>query len=158
MGDEWLLAALLKGPQIAAKALAAAGLGMAVLDSAAEEDAIKAAEAVSATLRGQPILLLRRGESADPAAGDIQAYLYLEGQAVQRISPGLVLAQSPQLLEDLLIDPEAAAAALAHAVDVKSLSAAEAIGIIGRSVSAARRARRGRRPRPPRPDQPGEVE
>jgi hypothetical protein len=89
--------------------------------------------------------LLRRGESADPAAGDIQASLFLDGRETARVSPGLVLADSPQLLEDLLIDPDAAAPALAGAVSVAEVTAAEAIGIIGRSVSAARKARRGRR-------------
>ncbi|MDR1189141.1 MAG: hypothetical protein LBK95_17095 [Bifidobacteriaceae bacterium] len=147
IGDKWLLAALLKGPQIAARALASEGLGLAVLDDPAEESATKAAETASGTLRGQHILLLRRGESADPAAGDIQAYLYLDGQSRQRVSPGLVLAQSPQLLEDLLIDPDSAARALAGAVDVSKISAADAIAIIGRSVSASRRAKRGWRQR-----------
>ncbi|MDR2565823.1 MAG: hypothetical protein LBC97_07145 [Bifidobacteriaceae bacterium] len=145
VGDQWLLAALLKGPQLAARTLAAEGMGMAVLDDAAEEAAAEAARTASATLRGQQLLLMRRGESADPAAGDIQASVYLDGREVQRVSPGLVLADSPQLLEDLLIDPDAAAPALAKAVSVAEVSAAEAIGIIGRSVSAARKARRGRR-------------
>ncbi|MDR1441939.1 MAG: hypothetical protein LBJ02_06085 [Bifidobacteriaceae bacterium] len=147
VADKWLLAAILKGPQIAARALTAEGLGVAVLDDPAEEAALEAARTASDTLRGQQILLLRRGESTDLAAGDIQAYLYTDGDGPQKVSPGLVLAQSPQVLEDLLIDPQAAAPALAGAVDVSGLSAAEAIAIIGRSVSAARKAKRARRPR-----------
>ncbi|MDR2373010.1 MAG: hypothetical protein LBD77_02675 [Bifidobacteriaceae bacterium] len=147
VGDKWLLAALLKGPQIAARTLSAEGLGLAVLDDPSEAAAVKAAETASGTLRGQQVLLIHRGESADLAAGDIQAYLYVDGERRHRVSPGLVLAQSPQLLEDLLIDPDAAAPALARAVDVSQVSAADAIAIIGRSVSAARRAKRGRRAR-----------
>ncbi|MDR1634412.1 MAG: hypothetical protein LBS27_05720 [Bifidobacteriaceae bacterium] len=147
VGEPWLLAALLKGPQIAARALAAEGIGLAVLEDPAEEAALEAARTASGTLRGQQLLLLRRGESADPAAGDVQAYIYVDGQEVQRVSPGLVLAQAPQLLEDLLIDPAAAARALDRAIRVADVSAAEAIGIIGRSVGSARKARRGRRPR-----------
>ncbi|MDR2379249.1 MAG: hypothetical protein LBD70_07495 [Bifidobacteriaceae bacterium] len=158
IGDKRLLAALLKGPGIAARALDADGMGMAVLDDPSEQAAIGAARTASGTLRGQQVLLLRRGESADPAAGDIQAYLYLDGLERQRISPGLVLARSPQLLEDLLIDPESAASALAGAVDVTKLSAADAIAIIGRSVGAARKAARGRRSRGRGQDRPEKSE
>jgi hypothetical protein len=156
IGDKWLLAALLKGPQIAARALTAEGLGLAVLDDPAEQAAMKAAETASGTLRGQHILLLHRGESSDPAAGDIQAYLYIDGTECQRVSPGLVLAQSPQVLEDLLIDPDAAAPALVGAIDVAQMSAADAIAIIGRSVSAARKSKRGWKGRRRGPGQVGD--
>jgi hypothetical protein len=144
VGDAELLAALLKGPQIGARTLAAEGMGLAVLDHAGEVEALAAARTASATLKGVPVFLLRRGPTEDPSGSDIQGYLYVEGEERQRVSPGLALAQSPQLLEDLLIDPEAAEAALARAVDVNQLSAAEAIAIIGRNVGSRpfRKARR----------------
>ncbi|MDR0626726.1 MAG: hypothetical protein LBG11_05615 [Bifidobacteriaceae bacterium] len=147
IGDKWLLAALLKGPKIAARAVVAEGLGLAVLDDPTEAAAISAAQTASGTLKGQHVLLLRRGESVDPAAGDIQAYLYVDGRELQRVSPGLVLAQSPQLLEDILIDPEAAKRGLAGAIDVNEFSPADAIAVIQRVGSASRRGRRGQRRR-----------
>jgi hypothetical protein len=144
--DKRLLAAFLKGPQIAARTLAAGGMGFAVLDSPAEAAAMQAARAASTTLKGIPVFLMRRGATDDPAGADMQAYLYVDGEVRQRVSPGLALGQSPQLLEDLLIDAEAADAALRGAVDVSALTAAEAIGIIGRNF-AGRPGGRGRRRR-----------
>jgi hypothetical protein len=70
----------------------------------------------------------------DPAGSDIQAYLYLNGKQREPVPPGLALAQSPQLLEDLLIDPEVADQALQQAVDVTALTPAEAIKIIARQT------------------------
>jgi hypothetical protein len=148
VGDKHLLAAFLKGPQIAARTVASRGMGFAVLDCAAETEAIRAARTASDTLKGVPVFLMRHGATEDPAAADIQAYLYVDGEEIQRPAPGLVLAQSPPLLEDLLIDAEAAEAALARAVDGSALSPADAIGIIGRSMSGGtRRALRRRRGR-----------
>jgi hypothetical protein len=142
--DARLLAAFLKGPQIGAKTLAAEGMGFAVLDQPSEDEAIEAARTASGTLIGVPVFLMHRGPTADPSGADIQAYLYVDGEERQRISPGLALAQSPKLLEDLLIDPEAADSALARAVDVTELAPAEAIGIIGRNVRAKGGPRRRR--------------
>jgi hypothetical protein len=143
--DELLLAAFLKGPQIAAKTLSAGGMGFAVLDHPTEAEALEAARTASATLKGVPVFLMHRGPTANPAGADMQAYLYVDGEERQRVAPGLALAQSPQLLEDLLIDPEAAEDALAEAVDVTELTPADAIAIIGRSLSARADRRRWRK-------------
>jgi hypothetical protein len=151
-----LLAALLKGPQIAARTLAEGGMGFAVLDNPAEAAALEAARTASATLKGVPLFLMRLGPSQDPAAGDIQAYLFIDGELRERVAPGLALAQSPQLLEDLLIDPEAAEAALEAAIDVGQLTAAEAISVI----AARARMASGRSPwrwRKGRPGQAGQA-
>jgi hypothetical protein len=92
-----------------------------------------------------PVFLVRRGPGDDPGAGDIQAYFFVDGDERERVAPGLALAQSPQLLEDLLIDPEAADLALRGAVDVTLLTPMEAIAIIARKAGADRRPRRKRK-------------
>jgi hypothetical protein len=142
-----LLAALLKGPQIKARTLDAEGMGFAVLDDPSEAAALGAARTASSTLKGVPVFLMRRGPSADLGAEDIQAYFFVDGQERERVAPGLALAQSPQLLEDLLIDPEAAEAALRSAVDVSLLTPMDAIAIIARRAGAP-----GRRPKRKRRD------
>jgi hypothetical protein len=141
VGDKRLLAAFLKGPRVAARTLAAGGMGFAVLDDPAEEAALAAARTASSTLRGVPVFLLRRGPTKDPAGADIQGYLWVDGVVRQRVPAGLALARAPQLLEDLLIDPEAAEVALAEAVSVEELSPADAIAIIGRNLRRSKRKR-----------------
>ncbi|MDR1393890.1 MAG: hypothetical protein LBJ62_07990 [Bifidobacteriaceae bacterium] len=144
VSDKRLLAALLKGPQIAARTLAFIGGGVAVLDHSSEADSLEAARAASSALPDYPICLLHRGPSEDPAAGEIQARCFLGGADQGTIGPGLVLAPGPQLLEDLLIDPQAADKALEEAVDVSTLGAAEAMRIITRHAAKLARLRRRR--------------
>lgn len=134
--DKRLLAALLKGPQIEARTVAAGAMGFAVLNNPGEQAALGAARTASSTLKGVPVLLMRRGPSDDPAAGDIQAYFFVDGEEHEKVAPGLALAQAPQLLEDLLIDPDAASEALRDAVDVRQLTPMEAIAIIARRAGA----------------------
>jgi hypothetical protein len=147
VGSAYLLAALLKGPRIAARTMASEGMGFAYLDNPAEQAALEAARTASSTLKSVPVCLVRFGETEDHAASDLQAYLYVDGELRQRLAPGLALARSPQILEDLLIHPDEAEAALARSVNVTKLTAAEAIGIIGRSLGARemRKRRRGRK-------------
>jgi hypothetical protein len=141
IADPQVYAALLKGPKVAARCVAEAGVGMALLDDAEESAALDSAARASAMLRGLQMILVRRGPSDDPAAGDMQAYLYIDGEQSDTVSPGLLLANSPQLLEDLLLDPEAAAPVLAKGVYTEDLSVADAMGAITRRGGRKRRGR-----------------
>jgi hypothetical protein len=140
--DATLLAAVLKGPRVDALALVKDGLGMAVLDDPTEAAALAAASRLSDTVGQETVLLLHRGPSDNPGAADLQAYQYQAGQEVASLAAGLVLAQLPQVLEDLLIDPEEGDKALRYAVHTGDLTTQQAIAII-----AGVRHRRPRRPR-----------
>jgi hypothetical protein len=140
--DASLLAALLKGPKVDARVIVKEGLGFAVLANPTEAAALTAVVGVSRTLTDVPILLLHRGPSDNPGAADLQAYHYENGQEQATLPGGLVLAQSPQVLEDLLIDPPEAERALRHAIDSGEMTVEQAIRIIHND--RRRRPRRGR--------------
>jgi hypothetical protein len=141
IADPRLYAALLKGPKVQARCVVEAGVGMALLDDPGEEASMAAAETASSMLKGLQMILVRRGPSEDPGAGDMQARLYTDGKEVESVSPGLLLANSPQLLEDLLLDPEAAAPAVEAGVHTEDLSVTDAMEAITRGSGKKRRGR-----------------
>jgi hypothetical protein len=100
-----LMAALMKAVGVDAHTFESEGLAIAVLADPTEDAALKAAEAVSKALKSQIVCLFHRGPSINPAATDLQGNAFLDGRAMQLRAPGLFLAQAPELLEDLLVEP-----------------------------------------------------
>jgi hypothetical protein len=96
-----LLAAICKLSSLRCLAVPTAAGAVAVLKSPDEVSSEAAGIALSGSLGD--VLALRRGPSDDPAASDIQAVPYHGGVAGEAAAPGLILANLPEAIEDLLL-------------------------------------------------------
>jgi hypothetical protein len=151
VADAALAAGLLRLTSVDAQIVPTDMGPVAVLAKAEESSAHEAARSLSDALDGATIVLLRRGPSDDPAAGDVQAVTYQRGDRLPVSSPGAMLANLPLDVEDLLlgiVDP----ADLPGVVDSRSLTGPAATRLLlgavratRKSARAARRAARRRR-------------
>lgn len=101
---------------VSGRCVKAGRLSLAVLDDPDEAAWHKAAADLSAALVFSDVVALRRGPSQDPAASDIQAFGYSDGQQTTALPPGLLLAKLPEPVEDVLLDPLGSADLLKRAV------------------------------------------
>jgi hypothetical protein len=107
-----------------------------VLDDAEEQSAHDAGRTLSTAMVGAAVVLLRRGPSEDPAAADVQVYHYQRGMRTPASAPGLVLANLPVEVEDLLL-AGLDARDVTGAVDATALSEEAAARILDVAASAA---------------------
>jgi hypothetical protein len=114
---------------------------VAVLDDAGEEGAHEAAARLSQAMQGASVALLRRGPSEDPAAQDMQVVAYAAGVRGEMLPPGLVMAQLPVQVEDLVLGL-VEAPQLKDAVHSRTVSAVQATKLL---VKGARRLRKSMR-------------
>ena len=98
------------------RCLKAGRLTLAVLDDPDEAKWLKAAADLSAALVFSQVLAVRRGPSEDPAASDMQAFGYSDGEQIRSFPPGLLLASLEGPVEEVLLDPEGSAELLKGAV------------------------------------------
>jgi hypothetical protein len=117
---------------------------VAVLDDPAERAAHDGARRLSSALTGAPVVLVRRGPSEDPGAADVQVTAHTPEGEIPAPAPGLVLANLPVVVEDLLLGL-AEPREVSGAVDSAALSGGDALRTVAKAARAARAARRAGR-------------
>lgn len=91
-----------------------------------------AAGAVSRLLRGVPVVLLER------RAGQITASRWLDGERGDKLAPGLVLNDAPEVLEDLLLGTSSPAE-IEGVVSSVGMSRLKAMRVLAAAARANRR-------------------
>ena len=101
---------------IAGLCLPAGIITLAVLDDPTEASTRQAGIDLSKALAQGEAVALWRGPSDHPTASDMQAFICQGGEVETIEAPGLLLAQMPEPIEDVLVDPEGSGGLLATGV------------------------------------------